>query len=94
LSAGNVDLVSDVMTGQESVWPTHCEVCGTLLQSVQVGFEEADFSEGKVGTVIARDFCPNPDCPRHDADLAASVGPDETDRDNLPGSMGGDNGGG
>lgn len=69
------------MDHQERV--THCPECGTELQSAQVEFAEADFSEGKTGTPIMRDFCPNPDCSRHE------VAPKD-----LPGSLGGDHGGG
>ena len=86
--------MSDDAIRKEDEWPTHCEECGSELQSVQVGFDEADFSEGKVGTVIARDFCPNPDCPRHDVDLALAARQDAPGRESLPGSLGGDNGGG
>ena len=64
-------------------WPTRCEECGTELQHAQLAFDDADFSEGLTGTPIVQDFCPNPECPRHDAAVAARA----------PGSLGGDNGG-
>ena len=73
-----------------------CEECGTELQQVQLEFVEADFSEGRMGTPIARDVCPNPECSRHQAETASaqSVGDRPVERENLPGSMGRDHGGG
>ncbi len=50
---------------QDQEWQRTCEVCGTELEHAQVEFAEAEFSEGRTGTPVATDFCPNPDCPRH-----------------------------
>lgn len=51
----------------DAEWPTHCEHCGTRLASAQVD-ETPDLDSehrqtASPGTVVARDFCPNPDCP-------------------------------
>jgi hypothetical protein len=55
-------------------WPTHCEHCGTELQSGVVDVIPDSDSEhrqtGSPATVIAQDFCPNPDCPGKATDLA------------------------
>lgn len=73
-------------------WQRTCEECGTELEQVQVQFAEADFSgDGKEGTPVVRDVCPNPDCPRHQREYADTE-PSATD--DRPGSLGGDNGGG
>ncbi len=74
-------------------WP-RCEECGTELQQVQVDFVDADFSEGRTGVPVTQDICPNPDCTRHDRDLAAAAGDPEPEVRDLPGSLGGDHGGG
>ena len=59
-------------------WPTHCEHCGTELQSGVVDVVPDSDSEhlqtGSPGTVVAQDFCPNPDCPGRDADAAPAGG--------------------
>lgn len=48
-------------------WPTHCDHCGTELQSAVVDVVPDADSEhlqtGSPGTVIRQDFCPNADCP-------------------------------
>jgi hypothetical protein len=75
------------MTESAETWPRTCEVCGTELEQVQVQFTEAEFSDGKAGTPVVRDVCPNPDCPRHRQEYADGT-------DDRPGSLGGDNGGG
>ena len=53
--------------GADQEWPTHCPHCGTELQSGVVDVVPDSDSEhlqtGSPGTVIAQDFCPNPDCP-------------------------------
>lgn len=56
-------------------WPTHCEHCGTELQSgVVEAVPNADsehLQTASPGAVVAQDFCPNPDCPgRRDATAA------------------------
>ena len=52
---------------EDAEWPTHCEHCGTELQSGVVDVVPDSDSEhlqtGSPGTVVAQDFCPNPDCP-------------------------------
>lgn len=83
----------DDVSGDQQKWPTHCPECGTELQSGQIAFEASDFSgDGKMGTPISQDFCPNPDCPAHDPAAARAAGVAEPET--LPGSLGGDNGGG
>lgn len=51
----------------ETEWPTHCEHCGTELESATVEALPSPDTEHRQtappGTVIAQDFCPNPDCP-------------------------------
>jgi hypothetical protein len=79
--------VSDTQPGE---WQRECEECGTALQQVQVQFTESELSiDGKEGTPVVRDVCPNPDCPRHQREYAEI--PSGTD--DRPGSLGGDNGG-
>lgn len=51
-------------------WQRTCEECGTELVQVQLDFMEADFSDGKEGTPVVRDVCPNPDCSRHQREYA------------------------
>jgi hypothetical protein len=50
-----------------SEWPTHCQYCGTELESAVVdAVPNADSEHRQTGspaTVVAQDFCPNPDCP-------------------------------
>ncbi len=65
---------------EEPEWPTHCEHCGTELQSGVVDAMPDSDSEhlqtGSPGTVIAQDFCPNPDCPgREDGTAVDQVTP-------------------
>lgn len=59
---------------EEQEWPTHCEYCGTQLQSGVVDVVPDSDSEhlqtASPATVIAQDFCPNPDCPGKDAELS------------------------
>jgi hypothetical protein len=66
--------------GEEREWPTHCEHCGRELESGVVDVVPNSDSEhlqtGSPATVIAQDFCPNPDCPGKDIDTAKAVGPD------------------
>jgi hypothetical protein len=65
---------------REPEWPTHCELCGTELESGLVDVVPNSDSEhlqtGSPATVIAQDFCPNPDCPGKDSDLANATGHD------------------
>ena len=72
----------------EPEWPTHCEHCGTRLASAEVGVMPG--GDEQLDTVVARDFCPNPDCPSRSTDAAGGVSAPEE----RPGSMSGDNGGG
>ncbi|MFC5730593.1 hypothetical protein [Nocardioides vastitatis] len=62
--------------GEEPEWPTHCEFCGTELESAVVDVTPDSDSEhrqtGSPGTVVAQDFCPNPDCPGKDVDRSSS----------------------
>lgn len=60
---------------------TVCEYCGNELHYGETGEESPDAGGGDVGGAVA--YCANPDCPGKDAG-----------REQLPGSMGGDNGGG
>jgi len=53
--------------GEEPEWPTHCAHCGTELESgvldVVPDSDSEHLQTGSPGTVVAQDFCPNPDCP-------------------------------
>lgn len=64
----------------EPKWPTHCEFCGTELARGEVdAFPNADsehLQTGSPATVIAQDFCPNPDCPGKSIDTAQAAEPD------------------
>lgn len=66
--------------------PTTCDTCGTTLETGMVGVAEADIGNTPdlPATTVVEAFCPNPDCPAHK--------PTPPDAD-LPGSVGGDNGG-
>lgn len=66
--------------------PTTCETCGTTLETGMVGVAEADIGNTPhlPATTVVEAFCPNPDCPAH-----KPIPPDA----DLPGSVGGDNGG-
>ena len=54
-------------------WPTHCEHCGTELQSgvvhVVPDADSEHLQTASPATVVAQDFCPNPDCPGAEASL-------------------------
>jgi hypothetical protein len=90
----------------EPEWPTHCEHCGTRLASAEVGVMPG--GDEQLDTVVARDFCPNPDCPSRSTSTAGTTdasgevaGAAGGSRgatpagapENRPGSLGGDNGG-
>jgi hypothetical protein len=53
--------------GDAQEWPTHCEHCGTELQSAVVEvLPDADsehLQTASPATVVAQDFCPNAECP-------------------------------
>ena len=81
---------------EEPDWPTHCEHCGTELQPAVVGVMPG--GDEQLDTVVAQDYCPNPDCPVKTADPAAAADPfegaslDQT-AEGRQRSLGGDNGG-
>jgi len=60
--------------GEEPEWPTHCAHCGTELESgvldVVPDSDSEHLQTGSPGTVIAQDFCPNPDCPGRTGGMA------------------------
>ncbi|MDP3966884.1 MAG: hypothetical protein Q8Q02_01280, partial [Nocardioides sp.] len=82
----------------EHEWPTTCDLCGTELQSAVTGFAPGDTegtTRGGSGEVLAVDFCPNRDCPGRVPDPEPTPGArPQPAREDLPGSMGGDHGGG
>ena len=80
------------ISDEKREWPTHCPRCGTKLESAAV--EVVPGGDEEIDTIIAQDFCPNPDCPGKVSDLAPASDPEQGARANLPGSLGGDNGGG
>ncbi len=45
----------------EPAWPTHCEHCGTELESVQV--DVVPGADEQQDAVVAQDVCPNEACP-------------------------------
>jgi hypothetical protein len=55
----------------EQEWPTHCEHCGTELESAVVdAVPDADsehLQTASPGAVVRQDYCPNPDCPAKSA---------------------------
>jgi hypothetical protein len=86
--------MSDEMTQvPEPEWPTHCEHCGSRLESAQVDVMPG--GDEQLDVVVARDVCPNPECPAKvaggDAEAVGGHGGGATST--APGSMGGDNGG-
>lgn len=74
----------------EQEWPTHCPECGTELATATVDLDEskANRPELRPGEMVAVDYCPNPDCPSHQAAATPGAAPATG-----PGSLGGDNGG-
>jgi len=71
--------MSDQTNVEEPEWPTHCPLCGTELESAVVDSVMSDpeqQSRGEMANIIAVDFCPNPDCPGKESDLAKATGPD------------------
>ena len=50
----------------EPEWPTHCEHCGTRLEPAEVDVMPG--GDEQLDVVVARDVCPNPDCPAKAAD--------------------------
>jgi hypothetical protein len=68
---GNPEETPATADQQDPEWPRRCEECGTELEQAQVEFAEAEFSEGRTGTPVATDFCPNPECPRHQRESGA-----------------------
>lgn len=57
-------------------WPTHCPACGTRLRSAVIDFDKTnpDRPEFNAGEMAAVDYCPNPECPEYDADVATRGG--------------------
>ncbi len=53
----------------DPTWPTHCPTCGTELKQAVIDFDKtnADRPEFVAGEMAAVDFCPNPECPTHQA---------------------------
>jgi hypothetical protein len=48
-------------------YPTHCDACGTALETGMVGIEEAQIGNEPAlpSTTVMEMFCPNPECPAH-----------------------------
>ena len=67
--------MTDRPAQDDTDWQRECEVCGTELEQVQVDLTEAEFSEGKQGTPVMRDVCPNPECSRHQREYGAGATP-------------------
>ncbi len=68
------------MTENDEVgaWPTHCPTCGTALASAVVDLDPTNENraEFNAGEMVAVDYCPNPECPEHNAEFAALREPD------------------
>lgn len=50
---------------QEPEWPRRCDQCGHDLVSVVTDVFPG--GDEQLDVPVARDVCPNPDCPAHDA---------------------------
>jgi len=48
-------------------FPTHCDACGTALETGMVGIDEDDIGNepSLPSTTVVESFCPNPECPAH-----------------------------
>lgn len=59
--------MSDPTTEEETEFPTHCEVCGTALETGMVGVAESEIgNEPQLpSTTVVESFCPNPECSAH-----------------------------
>lgn len=68
--------------------PTHCETCGTTMETGLVGVAESDLGDSPhlPATTVVEVFCPNPDCPDRKPEHHPAAATE-------PGSLGGDNGG-
>ena len=57
--------MSDQVTADEIEFPTHCDACGTALETGMVGIGEGDIGNepSLPSTTVVEAFCPNPDCP-------------------------------
>jgi hypothetical protein len=71
--------VTDSNVEDAQAWPTHCPSCGTRLRSAVIDFDKTneDRAEFNAGEMAAVDYCPNPECPEYDAEVAATGGPAE-----------------
>lgn len=75
----NVTAMSDVRAPEagEQEWPENCPLCDTPMQTREVGFaqdpEESWAETHSPGTVMFEDYCPNPDCPGKESDLAKAA---------------------
>lgn len=51
----------------ETDFPTHCDVCGTQLETGMVGIHESEIGNEPAlpATTVFEAFCPNPECPAH-----------------------------
>ena len=75
-------MADEIPSDEGRWWPTNCPECATELETAVTGFDPdhpRDMPRGDLGAAIGVDYCPNPDCPA---------------KQELPGSLGGDNGGG
>ncbi len=63
---------------EEPEWPTHCEYCEHELESGVV--DVVPGGDEVLATVVAQDFCPNPDCPGKVSDLGPAADPVQGER--------------
>jgi NAD-dependent DNA ligase len=68
--------MSDQPTQDETEFPTHCDVCGTELETGIVGIDESDIgNEPLPATTVFEAFCPNRECPAHKPQAHPAVQP-------------------
>lgn len=62
-------------TGSNQEWPTHCPTCGTRLASAVVDLDKTNENRAEftAGEMVAVDYCPNPECPEHEARFAEAA---------------------
>ena len=64
--------MSDQVTN-EPEFPTHCDACGTTLETGMVGVSDADIGNEPAlpSTTVVESFCPNPECSAHKPEAPA-----------------------
>lgn len=67
------DDAANVPGDEVPAWPTHCPTCGTRLASAVVDLDKSNENRAEFnpGEMVAVDYCPNPECPEHNAEFTA-----------------------